>query len=163
MDTHPEQDHACGDVLRLSGRSGTSDHQGSLFPQEAIQMNETMWKQPKSSKHLSLLPSNWTRAVAAGYQLAGLLCVFGNWLLLLVVGAKVGQWDWHHSTTASCTLPSPNYQKNDTVEKFHVTKVCLCSPKMCFVPALALMQGCLLFVVVNILANNFYFGMEIIP
>lgn len=34
MDMHPEQDHACGGVLRLSGRSGTSDHQGSLFPPE---------------------------------------------------------------------------------------------------------------------------------
>lgn len=89
-----------------------------FFPQEMIQMKLTMWKESKYSKHLSPPPlklNSCSALWAAAYQVAGLLCVFGNCLLLLVVGAKVGQWDWHHSTTASCT--SPNYPKNDTIEK----------------------------------------------
>lgn len=55
------------------------------------------------------------RYVSSRIAGAGFLCVFGNCLLLLMVGGKVGQWDWHHGTTASCT--SPNYQKNDTIEE----------------------------------------------
>lgn len=163
MDMDPEQGHPCGNVLRLSGRSGTSDHQGSLFPQEKIQMKFTMWKESKCSKRLSLLPSD-LRQCYMGSRIAGGLVyfVFGN-CCFWWGGAKVRQWDWYHSTTASCT--SLNYKKIYTIEKelpWHKS-VCVCSPKACFVPALALMQGCLLFVAVSILANHFYFGVEITP
>lgn len=144
--------------VMMSGRSGTSGHQGSLFPQEKIQMKLSMWKESKCSKHLSLLPSKGARAVLCGQQDSRRLVYF----VCLEIVCCFWWWEQrHHSTTASCT--SPNYLKNVTIEKELLWHKSVCSPKVCFVPALALMRGCLLFVVVNILANHFYFGVEIIP
>lgn len=147
---HPEQDHACGDVL-------------------------TVWKiRHQWSSRIPFPPGSNPNAVNASPQTelmqcyvgsriagAGLLCVYGNCLLLLVVGAKVG-------SGTRTTVPQPAAlhwitQKMTLLKSFHGTEACMCSPKVCFVPALVLMQGCLLFVAVNILANHFYFGVEIIP
>lgn len=166
MDMHPEQDHACGDVLRLSEGSGTSDHQGSLFPQEKIQMELAMWGESKCSKHLSLLPSNRAHAVLCVQQDSCswyTLCIwklFGDGGGGGSKGGAVGLAPQYHGQ-----LHFTELSKKPTLLKksFRSTKVCVCSSKVCFVPALALMQGCLLFVDVNILANHFYFGVEIIP
>lgn len=51
MDMHPEQDHACGAILRLSEGSGLSVHQGSLFPQE---------KNPNGINHVGRIQTQQT-------------------------------------------------------------------------------------------------------
>lgn len=136
-----------------------------FFPQEMIQMKLTMWKESKYSKHLSPLPSNWTRAVLCGQQHTRWLVYF----VCLEIACCFWWWEQRWGSGTGTTVPQPAalhqiIQKMTLLKKnFCGTEVCVCSPKVCFVPALALMQGCLLFVAVNILANHFYFGMEIIP
>lgn len=117
MDKHPGQDHACGGVLRLSGRSGTSDRQGSLFPQETIQTKLTMWKESKCSKCLSLLRSNWTHAVFCRQQDTRWLVYF----VCLEIACCFWWWEQRWGSTGP-TVPQPSalhqiIKKNDTIEK----------------------------------------------
>lgn len=135
-----------------------------FFPRKQSKRNEPCGKNPNAVNASASFAQTELMQFSVGSRIPGgwfTLCV---WKLLVASGggSKGGavlapQYHSHlHFTKLSKKMTL--LKKN-----FCGTKMCVCSPKVCFVPALALMQGCLLFVAVNILANRFYFGMEIIP
>lgn len=126
MDMHPEQDHACGGVLRLSGRSGTSDHQGSLFPEETIQMKLTMRKESEYSKCLSLLPSNWTHAVLCGQQDARWLVYF----VCLEIACCFWWWEQRWGSGTGTTVPQPA-ALHQIIKKMTLLKKNFCGTELC--------------------------------